>query len=197
MARIFDPALKAREQLLAAERRARAKAEAAAVEAGVAETVALSAARGAEFEAPAHAARATPYKRQAGLDWLARKGKISARQKSAGERYGALYRRSAREGAIRSTLDVRPGGGGSAGPGAREEVLLMAAEGSAQAAARLAALRTRLWNQPQLVAACDLVCGRELTPREAARGERAVIELEAVLGVALDLLAGDECAVSR
>lgn len=191
MGRIFDPAARTRERLLLAERRARQKAEATAVTAGVAETVALSAARGSAFEAPESLSRAAPYRRQSGLDWLARKGRISARQKAAGERYGALYRRAARDGAIRSTLDVRPGGGGPAGPGAREEVMLMAAEGSAQAAARLAALRERLWNQPQLVTACDMVCGRELTPREAAKGERAVIELEAVLGVALDLLAGE------
>lgn len=191
MGKAFNPAARTRERLLLAERRAREKAEAAAVATGVAETVALSAARGSAFEALETHSGPTPYKRQAGLDWLARKGRISARQKAAGERYGALYRRAARDGAIRSTLDVSPGGGGPAGPGAREEVLLMAAEGSAQAAARLAALRTRLWNQPQLVTACDLVCGRELTPREAASGERAVIALEAVLGVALDLLAGE------
>lgn len=193
MGRIFDPAQRAKAQLRLAEQRARARAEAAAVAAGVAETVALSAARGAEFEAPPAAvvgARAVPYRRQTGLDWLARKGRIGARQKAAGERYGALFRRAGREGALRSTLDVRPGGG-PAGPGGREEVLLMAAEGSAQAAARLSALRGLLGDQPQLVAACDLICGRELTPREAARGERAVIELEAVLGVALDLLAGE------
>jgi hypothetical protein len=39
-------------------------------------------------------------------------------------------------------------------------------------------------------AACDLVCGRELTPREAGGGDREGVRLEAVLLVALDLLAG-------
>ncbi|HMP63256.1 MAG TPA: hypothetical protein PKA17_09290, partial [Phenylobacterium sp.] len=124
MGRIFDPAQKAKAQLRLAEQRARARAEAAAVAAGVAETVALSAARGAEFETPpppaAGGARAVPYRRQTGLDWLARKGRIGARQKAAGERYGVLFRRAAREGALRSPLDVRPGGGGPAGPGRRE-----------------------------------------------------------------------------
>ncbi|MDO8408913.1 MAG: hypothetical protein Q7S93_02460 [Phenylobacterium sp.] len=185
---IFDPAARTRARLRALESRAKARAEAEAVTGGVAETVGLSEARGAAFEGPASPGR--PYRRQAGLDWLARKGKITAAQKSAGERYGALYRRAAREGAIRSTLDVRPGGGGPAGPGAREEVLLMAAEGSAQAAARLAAMRARLWDQADLVSACDLVCGQELAPREAVASEREVGRIEALLGVALDVLAG-------
>ena len=185
---IFDPAARTRARLRSLEMRAKDRAEAEAVASGVAETVGLSEVRGAAFEAPSSAGR--PYRRQAGLDWLARKGKITAAQKSAGERYGALYRRAARDGAIRSTLDVRPGGGGPAGPGAREEVLLMAAEGSAQAAARLAAMRARLWDQTDLVSACDLVCGQELTPREAVASEREVGRIEALLGVALDVLAG-------
>lgn len=185
---VFDPAARTRARLQALETRARDRAEATAVAEGVAETVGLSEGRGAIFEEPQAPGR--PYRRQTGLDWLARKGRISAAQKSAGERYGALYRRTAREGAIRSTLDVRPGGGGPAGPGAREEVLLMAAEGSAQAAARLAALRARLWDQADLISACDLVCGQELTPREAVASEREVGRIEALVAVALDVLAG-------
>lgn len=184
---VFDPAARTRARLRDLEMRRRDRAEAAAVAEGVAETVGLSEARGAQFEGPQAPGR--PYRRQTGLDWLARKGRISAAQKSAGERYGVLYRRTAREGAIRSTLDVRPGGGPS-GPGAREEVLLMAAEGSAQAAARLAALRARLWDQADLVSACDLVCGQELTPREAVASEREVGRIEALVAVALDVLAG-------
>jgi hypothetical protein len=39
------------------------------------------------------------------------------------------------------------------------------------------------------VAACDLVCGEEKTPREAAGGEREASRMEAVLKVALDILA--------
>jgi hypothetical protein len=185
---VFDPAARTRARLQALETRARDRAEGAAVAEGVAETMGLSEARGAVFEGPPSPGR--PYRRQTGLDWLARKGRISAAQKSAGERYGALYRRTAREGAIRSTLDVRPGGGGPAGPGAREEVLLMAAEGSAQAAARLAVMRARLWDQADLVSACDLVCGQELTPREAVASEREVGRIEALVAVALDVLAG-------
>jgi len=40
-----------------------------------------------------------------------------------------------------------------------------------------------------LITACDLICGEELTPREAAGGEREAGRLEAVLAVALDILA--------
>ncbi len=185
---VFDPAARTRARLRALETRARDRAEAAAVTEGVAETMGLSEARGAVFEGPPGPGR--PYRRQTGLDWLARKGRISPAQKSAGERYGALYRRTAREGAIRSTLDVRPGGGGPAGPSAREEVLLMAAEGSAQAAARLAVMRARLWDQADLIRACDLICGQELTPREAVASEREVGRIEALVAVALDVLAG-------
>jgi hypothetical protein len=54
---------------------------------------------------------------------------------------------------------------------------------------QLALYRGQLFGHPALVAACDLVCGRELTPREAAGGERDGLKLEAVLLVALDLLA--------
>lgn len=189
---VFDPAARTRARLQALDARAKDRAEAFAVSAGVAETVGLSEARGAAFEGPPTPGR--PYRRQTGLDWLAQKGRINAAQKTAGERYGALYRRAAREGAIRSTLDVRPGGGGPAGPGAREEVLLMAAEGSAQAAARLATLRARLWDQADLISACDLVCGQELTPREAVASEREVGRIEALVAVALDVLAGESRA---
>ena len=162
---VFDPAARTRARLRALETRSRDRAEAAAVAEGVAETMGLSEARGAVFERPPSPGR--PYRRQTGLDWLARKGRISPAQKSAGERYGALYRRTA-----------------------REEVLLMAAEDSAQAAARLAALRARLWDQADLISACDLVCGQELTPREAVASEREVGRIEALVVVALDVLAG-------
>ena len=67
-------------------------------------------------------------------------------------------------------------------------VVLSQAEARAQAGARLALYRKRLGDQRDLVAACDAICGLELTPREAAQSERDVAKIEAVLGVALDLL---------
>ena len=62
----------------------------------------------------------------------------------------------------------------------------------AQARAKLAFYRRRLGGQTDLVTACDLICGRELTPREAGKSEREVVRLEAMLLVALDLLAAAE-----
>jgi len=191
MGRIVDPARRERERLLTLERREAAAAERRAVAEGVAETVGLSQARGAAFEAPTSGGgrRETPYRRQPGLEWLARKGRLSAAQRAAGERYGACYRRAKVEGSIPSSLDVKPRSG--APGGAPLAAVLSHAEGTVQASARLAQFRGRLWRQRDLVNACDLVCGEELTPREAAAGEREAGRLEAVLIVALDVLSAD------
>jgi hypothetical protein len=189
MRRNLDPARRERERLLTLERRAQAQAEGQAVAAGVAETVALSEARGAAFEAATKAPgrRETPYRRQSGLEWLLRKGRLSAAQAAAGARYGDCYRRAMAQGSIPSTLDVKPRS--SAPEGGMLAVVMARAERSAHAGARLAAYRERLCGQADLIAACDRICGEELTPREAAGGEREAGKLEAVLGVALDLLA--------
>ena len=160
--------------------------EAEAVGVGVAETVALSRARGQAIVDPAE--RRGPYRRQSGLDWLAGKGRIGPTERLAGERYGQVWRRVRSEGAIPSSLDVRPGGGGAGG--ASLAGVLSHAEGTAHAQRKLAQFRQRLSHQTDLVAACDRICGEELTPREAAGGEREALRLEAVLKVALDLLVG-------
>jgi hypothetical protein len=190
MSRLKDPARAARERLLRSERQARAQAEAAAVAEGVIETVALSRARGSAIAQPPVAARgrAQPYRRQSGLDFLAGKGRIDAAAKAAGERYGWAYRRVKLEKPIRSTLDVRAGRG--APPTAPLAEIVAHGEGTEVARRKLAAFRARLSRQADLVAACDLICGEEKTPREAAGGERGAGRLEAVLKVALDILAG-------
>ena len=185
-----DPARVARERLLRQERQARARAEAEAVAQGVAETVRLSRARGAAIaEPPAKKNRVCvqPYRRQTGLDWLASKGRIDATAQAAGERYGAAYRRAKLDPSIPSTLDMKPGRG--PGPKAPPDSILALGEGTATARRRLSEYRARLSRQPDLVAACDLVCGEEMTPREAAGGDRDAGRLEAVLKVALDILA--------
>jgi hypothetical protein len=168
-------------------RRRAALAEAAAVADGVAETVSLERARGAVFAAEAdEAGRRGAYRRQAGLDWLARKGRITETQRAAGERYREAYTVAQPAVAIGSTLEVQPG----MSVGGPPLDVLVARAGRRQAAeAKLAMYRRQLKDHPALVAACDLVCGRELTPREAAGGEREGIRLEAQLVVALDLLA--------
>ena len=53
-----------------------------------------------------------------------------------------------------------------------------------------ATFRAQLLRQRDLVSACDLICGEEKTPREVAGGDREAARLEAVLKVALDILAG-------
>ncbi|HEY8003834.1 MAG TPA: hypothetical protein VIE16_06370 [Phenylobacterium sp.] len=189
MGRAYDPARAMRERLKVLEARERARTEAKAVGEGVAETVELSEARGAVFaKAPTRRGeRETPYRRQAGLEWLARKARITERQKKAGEAYGALYRRAGSSPAIGSSWEVQPSGGQAAGPSLT--LILKQAAGRARAETELAALRARLFGQSDLVEVCDLVCGRELTPREAGGGEREALRVEAVLKVALDILA--------
>lgn len=186
MSRMAHLARLERDRLIAVDPSARRRAEARALSAGVRETVALSMARGAEFEAPAaeKPEREKPYRRLAGLVWLARKGRLTAAQVLAGEDYGESYRRAETGGGIGSSLAIQPG----ASQGTPLAVVVRQAEARSLAAARLAVLRERLGGQADLIAACDQVCGRELTPREATGGEREAGRLEAVLAVALDLL---------
>ncbi len=176
-----------RERLASIEQRGKARLEAQAVASGIAETVALSQARGAAFDEPPAAGGGRPkaYQRLAGLDWLARKGRLNAAQKAAGERYGAFYRQARGETAIASTLDIKPGGASETPLTA----VLARAEANVRARQTLSALRERLSRQPALVSACDLICGEELTPREAVAGDKETYRLEAVLEVALDILA--------
>lgn len=189
MGRPYDPARAMRERLKILEARERGRSEAHAVAEGVDETVALSQARGAAIEkTPVKPGeRSTPYQRRPGLEWLASKGRITERQRLAGERYGACYRRAGVQPAIGSTLNLTPGASLPGGPSLG--LLLKMAEGRRQAEAELAARRAALFGQGDLVTACDLICGQELTPREAAGGERDAARMEAVLKVGLDLLA--------
>ncbi len=189
MGRIHDPARAMRERLKTLEAREKARTEARAVAEGVTETVGLRLARGEAFDKPAprRGERETPYRRQAGLEWLSHKGRISAAQRAAGEAYGACYRRVGAGAHIGSTLEVQPSGGLAAGPSLG--MLLKQAAGRQRAEAELRQMRERLFVQSDLVSVCDLVCGQELTPREAGGGEREGLRIEAVLKVALDLLA--------
>ncbi len=191
MGRAYDPARAMRERLKMLERREQERTQARAVADGVEETVALSRARGAAIDGPpVGAAKAMPYHRRSGLEWLAAKGKITAAQKAAGERYGDVWRRAGAAAALGSTLDLQPGSSAAGGPSL--SLLLKMAEGRRQAAARLAGYRARLFGQGDLVTACDRICGQEMTPREAAGGDRDSTRMEAVLKVALDLLMAAE-----
>ena len=167
-----------RERLVRAEQQGRARRAAREIEAGVAESVALSRARGAEFETPqpARGERPRPYRR------------LTPAQKAAGEKYGECYRRTRGEIAIGSTLDIRPGGAAETPLTA----IIARAEANTRAHEALMQFRARLSRQPALVAACDMICGEELTPREAVKGgDRETHRLEAVIEVALDILASE------
>jgi len=189
MGRAYDPARATRERLKVLERQEKARAEARAVADGVAETVALARGRGAAIDKPAprRGGRETAYRRMTGLEWLARKGRLTAQQAQAGERYGAVFRRAGESATIGSTLEVQPGMSSPGGPPLA--VLLRHAAGRREAELRLAQMHRQLMSQRDLIEACDLVCGRELTPREAAGADREAARLEAVLKVALDILA--------
>jgi hypothetical protein len=175
------------------ERQASARREALEVVRGVEESVALRRGRGEALIGPSHhtrGPRATPYRRQPGLDWLAAKGRIDSRTKAAGERYGAAFRRARyAESTLPSSLKPHIRTGRFTGPDPAE--VMARGEVTAAAARRLAEYRRRLSGQADLIAACDLVCGEEKTPREAAGPDRDAIRLEAVLKVALDILAAE------
>lgn len=194
MGRAYDPARAMRERLKILEAREKGRSEARAVADGVAETVGLGRARGAVFEKPAarKGERETPYRRQAGLEWLLKKGRISVAQKAAGETYGACWRRAGSAPSIGSTLEVQPSGGVAAGPSLN--LVLKQAAGRQRAEAELAGMRVRLFGQSDLVTVCDLICGQELTPREAGGGDRDAARIEAVLKVALDILSASRRA---
>jgi hypothetical protein len=189
MGRAYDPARAMRERLKILEAREKGRSEARAVAEGVAETVTLVRSRGGAFEKPAarKGERETAYRRQAGLEWLAKKGRITEGQKAAGEAYGACWRRAGSAPPIGSTLEVQPSGGLAAGPSLG--LVLKQAAGRLRAEEELTALRARLFGQSDLVTVCDLICGQELTPREAGGGDRDAARIEAVLKVALDILA--------
>jgi hypothetical protein len=192
MPRIHDPGRRMRERMARLEAEERARHEARATAERVAETVTLSRARGSEFEMgqAARGGRERPQRRMTGLEWLTLKGRLSSAQRAAGERYGAAFRRAELTPSIPSTLEARPGA--TADEGLSVADLAHKAQARARAEGRLAHYRRRLREQADLVAACDQVCGAELTPREAAGGDRQGVRLEAALAIALDILAANE-----
>lgn len=181
-----DLAVIERTRFLRLERQNRAREEDGALEARFAETIALSALRGEELErAPQHRGEARkPVRRLTGLTWLHRKSRITDDQWAAGERYGAVYRKAKGEAAIASILND----GRGTGDGQTIASIMANSEKVAHAASVLTKYRRELSNVQSLIAACDKVCGEELTPREASVDGHQAAQLEAVLLVALDLL---------
>lgn len=138
---------------------AREKVERLAVERGVAETVALSELRGDRFTEPRAGSTGVRRKKD-GLDWLYDKGRITTRQRQAGEKYGVDWRR-ARPPGLRSCIDDTVRGFGDSPVEAR-----------AHAEAMLARARALALNGNRALAeACDVVCGAGLKPIDWAGGD--------------------------
>lgn len=121
-----------------------------------------------------------------GLDWLLAKKKITPLQAFAGRRYGRDYRICATAGLepLRSCLSDNIGGGGVVGfPLARDDI---------DARTALLDAREALAFQSDLVAVCDLICGRELTPWDVVRlnggTQRDAEEIVTTVRIALDIL---------
>jgi hypothetical protein len=141
---------------------ARTRAAEEAVARGVAETIALEERRGERFTPPPRGGGTpAPRRRKDGLDWLYDKGRISQRQKTAGERYGIDWRR-AQTPSTRSCLDDTVRGTGEAAP----------SEARAHAALRLERARAAALNgNAALIEAADKVCGESLSPALWAQGD--------------------------
>lgn len=179
-----------RDRLRRVESQAKARLAAREVLEGVAETTALDEGRGAEFLRPTmrRGERQKPVRRMTGLEWLYSRSppRITAEAKAVGERYGALWRAAEADPAIRSNADDSITGAGGDPVGAA----FVVACGRVDAERRLNHLREVIASQSDLVAALDLICGKELTPREASINGAAAARLESLLIVALDLLVG-------
>lgn len=137
---------------------------------------------------PSTEATVSRFREKTGLEWLESKNKITARQKSSGKRYGEDYRIVQVAGLepLRSCLNDMPGGGDGGGG-------LSLATYELEAKERLAGAHSALSYHPEMTLACDLICGRDMTPWEviARHGgnQRDAERLQHTLRIALDLLA--------
>lgn len=188
--RPFDLSHLERQALHAEEIAAKARAEEAAVIIGVMETTSLEQARGAEFlepEVKRGDRQRKPIRRLTGLQWLRRKGRITDQQLAVGERYGALWRAAKGMVSIRSNLNQSPAGGADR----HRTMSRMVGEAMHRVIVtdKLAPMWATLGNSIMLIDALDRIAGQELTPREAARNGAEAAALEALVIVALDLLA--------
>lgn len=121
-----------------------------------------------------------------GLFWLIRKGRLTALRQRAAAIYRSAYREP-QEGAMKSCLNGDPRGDRIGVPPDYNAAKI-------DAIRRLEAMRRiALSGHKQLIWVMDGVCGGGLTLRELCGGEeRSAGKLEAVLMVALDLVAAWE-----
>ncbi len=123
--------------------------------------------------------------REDGLSMLRSKERLTAVQAQAGRTYGALYRAAALPdgAAIRSFLDLRPRGCGSAAPAP-----LVGSEWVSECRWRLAKAQAVLCWHSGMIAALGLICGQGLHPREISTVQREAEQIETALRLALDML---------
>lgn len=122
-----------------------------------------------------------PMRRVTGLEWLARKGKITTAQKLAGDRYGEDWR-TVLEVSVKSGLDFT--------------VRATSPEGSERASERYerasralaAANEFGLCQHEEMKRVCVAVCGEGRTVAEVAGGWRSSPDIERTLVIGLDLL---------
>lgn len=121
-----------------------------------------------------------------GLDWMLNRKKITQQQARDGRRYGEDYRAAQIDGLVplRSCLGDNIGGGGGIG--------LPPAAAASDARQRLSGAHAALSYQSDLIAACDLICGKEKTPWDVIRmnggTQREAEQLVTTLRIALDIL---------
>lgn len=179
-----------RKRLLRLERLERERQEREEVSQGVGETVSLGAERGEAFDVPKsrRGERAKPVRRLTGIDWLERQGRLKEPLLTLARLYGKRYREANEAAPLKSCLAERAAGSGPPSP----EVTAALAARRAVAASRLAVMRQHLAFEPSLVQALDLICGQEMTPREATRNGAEAARLEGLLMAALGIIERSE-----
>lgn len=182
-----DLAVIERRRLLAEERRDHARRDAQEVAEGVSETIQLGMHRGEAFEAPvaSRGEARKPARRIDGITWLKRQGKLEGNRARAAETYRAAWTAAQGEPSLRSCLAEQTGGG--TGPNVAAAIL--AAGARLEACKQLERMHDQLGWQPDLLTSLWQVIGLGKTPREASANGAQASRLEALVLVALDLLA--------
>jgi hypothetical protein len=178
---------RARQRAAAQASRDAAKALQAQVDSGVSETVALGENRGEMFDRQTKPTpgRQKPVRRLSGVDWLQRQGKLSERRQRAAVAYCEAYEGAMSVDGLRSCLGEHTPGNGNK-PVA---YIIASAEARARSIHTLRGLHRAMMHQEDLIVACDLIVGQGKTPREAASNGSQAARLEALVLVALDLIA--------
>lgn len=153
--------------------------EAALVRSAVDETISLGISRGEEFVRPTQerGEGIKPVRRLSGLDWLWSKKRLSAAQMAAGLRYGDEWRRATD---IRVKSSLQEGCGGDGDPVQEER---------RKAQSELRKAWGALHGHGVMIDLCNRVAGEGERVRDIAKGvDEEARRLEAILGIALDLL---------